>query len=38
MNAEAAEWLAKLGYENILELDGGFNAWKRAGFGLLKRD
>ena len=38
MSTEAAEKLTELGYKNILELDGGFNAWKKAGLELLKRD
>ncbi len=28
----AAETLADLGYTNLKSLDGGFNAWKDAGF------
>jgi rhodanese-related sulfurtransferase len=35
MSADAAETLAGLGYTNILELDGGFNAWQSAGYELL---
>ena len=31
MSASAAKELAALGYTNIVELKGGFNAWKRAG-------
>jgi rhodanese-related sulfurtransferase len=31
MSTTAAEVLADLGYINIMELDGGFNAWKAAG-------
>lgn len=32
MSTEAARVLADMGYENIVELDGGFNAWKAAGY------
>jgi len=32
MSTQAAKTLAKLGYTNIMELDGGFNAWKAAGY------
>lgn len=35
MSTTAAEALADLGYTNILEVDGGFNAWKEAGNQLL---
>ncbi len=31
MSTEAAQTLAGLGYTNVLELDGGFNAWRDAG-------
>ena len=31
----AAEDLVPLGYSNVIEVDGGFNAWKAAGFELL---
>lgn len=31
MSAKAAKELVKLGYTNIYELDGGFNAWNSAG-------
>jgi rhodanese-related sulfurtransferase len=31
MSTQAAETLADLGYTNVMELDGGFNAWKSAG-------
>ena len=32
MSVEAATTLAKLGYTNVYNLTGGFNAWKQAGF------
>jgi rhodanese-related sulfurtransferase len=35
MSTSAARDLAALGYTNLLELDGGFNAWKAAGYELL---
>lgn len=35
MSTTAAKTLADLGYTNILEVDGGFNAWKSAGYDLL---
>ncbi|MFC2030052.1 rhodanese-like domain-containing protein [Chloroflexota bacterium] len=35
MSTTAAEALADLGYANVLEVDGGFNAWKEAGNQLL---
>lgn len=34
MSAEAAEALVGRGYENVLELDGGMEAWRDAGFSL----
>ncbi len=35
MSTSAAEELAELGYTNVMEVDGGFNAWKAAGYKLL---
>ena len=32
MSRDAAETLAELGYTNLKNLDGGFNAWRDAGF------
>ncbi len=35
MSAEAAATLARSGYTNVMELDGGFNAWQAEGHELL---
>jgi rhodanese-related sulfurtransferase len=35
MSTSAAKELVEMGYNNVLELDGGFNAWKAAGHELL---
>ncbi len=37
MSTQAAQALAKLGYTNVFELDGGFNAWKASGRELLNK-
>jgi len=37
MSADAAKTLVDLGYTNIIEVDGGFNAWKTAGYELLNK-
>lgn len=37
MSTQAAKILAKLGYTNVMELDGGFTAWANAGNELLGR-
>jgi len=38
MSTQAAKRLAELGYTNIFELDGGFNAWQAAGYELLQKE
>jgi rhodanese-related sulfurtransferase len=38
MSTAAAQDLVALGYTNVLEVDGGFNAWKAAGYTLLDED
>lgn len=35
MSTQAANELVDMGYTNVYELDGGFNAWKAAGHELL---
>jgi rhodanese-related sulfurtransferase len=35
MSTQAAETLVGLGYSNIMEVDGGMNAWRSAGYDLL---
>lgn len=37
MSAIAAEALVRLGYQNVLELEGGMVAWQRAGYPLVRR-
>jgi rhodanese-related sulfurtransferase len=37
MSREAATVLARLGYSNVMELNGGFIAWKAAGHELLNK-
>ena len=37
MSTVAAKALAEAGYTNVYELDGGFNAWKAAGYDLLMK-
>ncbi|MEE8105041.1 MAG: molybdopterin-synthase adenylyltransferase MoeB [Planctomycetota bacterium] len=34
----AAEALERLGYDNVHSLDGGYNAWKRAGLPIVRPD
>lgn len=37
MSTIAAETLVRLGYANVFELGGGFDAWQAAGYPLAKR-
>ena len=37
MSTTAAKTLTDMGYTNVLELDGGFNAWQAAGYDLLNK-
>lgn len=37
MSAIAAEALVRLGYRDVLDLEGGMVAWERAGFSLARR-
>lgn len=37
MSRVAAQALAKLGYTNVRELKGGFNAWRAAGYTLEQK-
>ncbi len=37
MSTSAAKELSSLGYTNVVEVDGGFNAWKAAGNELLNK-
>lgn len=37
MSSIAAETLVKLGYTNVYNLDGGFNAWVRAGLPMVEK-
>lgn len=38
MSTVAAKTLASLGYTNVYEVDGGFNAWKASGRELIVRE
>lgn len=35
-SALAAESLAKMGYQNVISMDGGFRAWNEAGYSVVK--
>jgi rhodanese-related sulfurtransferase len=37
MSTEAAPILVKLGYTNIIEVDGGMQAWQAAGNELISK-
>jgi rhodanese-related sulfurtransferase len=37
MSTTAARELVKLGYTNVMELDGGFHAWSAAGHELIRQ-
>ncbi len=37
MSTTAAKTLVKLGYTNVLELDGGMGAWESAGYQVLQK-
>jgi rhodanese-related sulfurtransferase len=37
MSTSAAKALVELGYANVLELDGGFNAWKTMGYDFVDK-
>lgn len=38
MSAQAADTLGAMGYTNVVDLEGGMNAWSEAGFELLTEE
>ena len=38
MSSIAARTMVKLGYTNVIDVPGGMNAWKSAGYEIIQRD